>query len=47
MSVEWTDVAALERRDIILVLIGAISAIAAAMAIEAIRPVVERRSKSE
>ena len=47
VSVEWVDVAAQEQRDIILVIIGALSAIAAAMAIEAIRPAVERRAKRD
>jgi len=42
VSIEWVDVAAAERRDVILVTIGALAAIAAAMAIEAIRPFVER-----
>jgi hypothetical protein len=42
VSAEWTDVQAQEQRDIVLVTIGALSAIAAAMAIEAIRPFVER-----
>jgi hypothetical protein len=46
VSVEWVDVTAQEQRDIILVLIGALSAIAAATAIEAIRPAVERRTKA-
>lgn len=41
VSAEWTSVAAAERRDIVLVLIGGLAAIAAAMAIEAIRPFVE------
>jgi hypothetical protein len=44
VSAEWVDVTAQEQRDIVLVLIGALSAIAAATAIEAIRPVVERRT---
>jgi hypothetical protein len=42
VSVDWVDVAASERRDIVLVLIGALAAIGAAMAIEAIRPLIER-----
>jgi hypothetical protein len=46
VSAEWVDVTAQERRDILLVLIGALSAIAAATAIEAIRPAVERRTKT-
>lgn len=44
IAVEWADVGAQERRDIVLVIIGALSAIAAATVIEAIRPVVESRS---
>ncbi len=46
VSAEWVDVTAQEQRDIVLVLIGALSAIAAATAIEAIRPAVERRTKT-
>jgi hypothetical protein len=46
VSAEWVDVTAQEQRDIVLVIIGALSAIAAATAIEAIRPAVERRTKS-
>jgi len=46
VSAEWVDVTAQEQRDIVLVLIGALSAIAAATAIEAIRPAVERRTKA-
>ena len=42
VSVEWVDVTAAERRDVILVTIGALAAIAAAMAIEAIRPFIDR-----
>lgn len=42
VSVEWVDVSAEEQRDIILVTIGALAAIGAAMAIEAIRPFIER-----
>jgi hypothetical protein len=45
VSAEWVDVMAQEQRDIVLVLIGALSAIAAAMIIEGIRPFVESRSK--
>ena len=45
VSAEWVDVTAQEQRDIVLVIIGALSAIAAATAIEAIRPAVERRTK--
>ena len=46
VSAEWVDVTAQEQRDIVLVLIGALSAIAAATAIEAIRPAVERRTNA-
>ena len=42
VAIEWNDVQAEERRDVILVTVGALAAIAAAMAIEAIRPFVER-----
>jgi hypothetical protein len=42
VAIEWNDVSAQERRDIILVIIGALSAITAAVAIEAIRPFIER-----
>jgi hypothetical protein len=42
VSAEWVDVAASERRDIVLVIVGALAAIAAAMAIETIRPFIER-----
>ncbi len=45
VSAEWVDVAASEQRDIVLVIIGALSAIAAAMAIEAIRPIVETQNE--
>jgi hypothetical protein len=45
VSAEWVDAMAQEQRDIVLVLIGALSAIAAAMIIEGIRPFVESRSK--
>jgi hypothetical protein len=41
VSAEWANVTAQEQRDIVLVLVGALAAIAAAMAIEAIRPLVE------
>ena len=41
VSAEWANVTAQEQRDIVLVLVGALAAIAAAMAIEAIRPFVE------
>lgn len=44
VSVEWVDVTAQEQRDIVLVLIGALSAIAAATLIEAVRPIVERHT---
>jgi hypothetical protein len=46
VSIEWDEVLAEERRDIILVVVGALAAIAAAMAIEAIRPFVEREERS-
>ena len=46
VSAEWTDVTAQEQRDIILVLIGALSAIAAATIIEALRPLVEGRKEA-
>jgi hypothetical protein len=42
VSVEWDDVSAEEQRDIVLVTIGALAAIAAAMVIEALRPFIER-----
>jgi hypothetical protein len=42
VSVEWVDVSASEKRDIVLVTVGALAAIGAAMAIEAIRPFIER-----
>lgn len=45
VSAEWVDVTAQEQRDIVLVLIGALSAIAASTVIEAVRPFVERRTK--
>lgn len=45
VTAEWTDEAAAEQRDVILVLIGGLAAVAAAMAIEAIRPSVERRAR--
>lgn len=41
VSADWSDVVAQEERDIVLVTIGALAAIGAAMAIEAIRPFVE------
>jgi hypothetical protein len=47
VSAEWVDVTAQEQRDIVLVIIGALSAIAAATVIEAVRPAVERRTKRE
>ncbi|MBV8117420.1 MAG: hypothetical protein JOZ01_05555 [Candidatus Eremiobacteraeota bacterium] len=46
LTAEWTDVNASEERDIVLVIIGALSAIAAATVIEAIRPSVQARSKT-
>lgn len=45
VSAEWSSVVAQERRDILLVIIGALAAIAAAMAIEAIRPFVEQNQR--
>jgi len=42
VAVDWVDASAQEERDIILVIIGALAAIGAAMAIEAIRPFIER-----
>lgn len=42
VSVEWNDVSAEEQRDIVLVTIGALAAIAAAMIIESVRPFIER-----
>lgn len=45
VSAEWSDVTAQEQRDIVLVVIGALSAIAAALAIETLRPLVERHTK--
>ena len=39
---EWSDVSAQERRDVVLVTIGALAAVIAASAIEAIRPFIER-----
>jgi hypothetical protein len=44
VSVEWTDMIAQEQRDIVLVIIGALSALAAASVIEAIRPRIESKS---
>lgn len=41
VRVDWTDEALQEQRDVVLVLIGGLAAVAAAMAIEAIRPFVE------
>lgn len=46
VSVEWADDAAREQRDILLVLIGGLAAVAAAMAIETIRPSIEKRTGS-
>jgi hypothetical protein len=45
VSAEWSDVLAQEQRDIVLVIVGALSAIAAAMVIEAIRPTIQSRSR--
>lgn len=45
MAAEWADVSAQEQRDIILVIVGALSAIAAATIIEGIRPFIEGKSK--
>lgn len=42
--IQWSDEAALEQRDIILVLIGGLAAIAAATFIEALRPAVKSRA---
>ena len=42
IALEWVDVSAAEERDIVLVVVGALAAISAAMAIEAIRPFIER-----
>jgi hypothetical protein len=42
--VEWSDVAAEEQRDVILVIIGALAAISAATLLEAVRPIVEKVS---
>jgi len=42
VQAEWVEVTAQEHRDILLVIIGALAAIAAATAIEAIRPFIER-----
>ena len=42
LSMEWIDVAAQEQHDIVLVFVGGLAAIAAAMAIEAVRPFIER-----
>ncbi len=44
VAVEWSDVAAEEQRDVILVIIGALAAISAATALEAVRPIVEKLS---
>jgi hypothetical protein len=44
VRVEWNDEAALEERDIILVLIGGLAAVAAATFIESLRPVVKSRA---
>ena len=45
VSAAWSDVVAEERRDIVLVVVGALFAIAAALAIETIRPFVEHGRK--
>jgi hypothetical protein len=45
ISATWSDEAALEQRDVVLVLVGGLAAIGAAMAIEAIRPFVESRDE--
>ena len=47
VSVEWSDLTAQEERDVILVVIGALAAIAAATALEALRPIVERLTHVE
>jgi hypothetical protein len=47
VSVEWSDATAQEKRDVILVIIGALAAIAAATALEALRPIVERLTHTE
>jgi hypothetical protein len=44
VRIEWADQAALEQRDIVLVLIGGLAAIAAAAFIESMRPAVKKRS---
>ena len=41
VSAEWSDVAAQARRDMLLVVIGALAAIAASTGLEAVRPIVE------
>ncbi len=41
ISAEWADVRAEEKRDVFLVIIGALAAIAAATGLEAVRPIVE------
>jgi hypothetical protein len=46
VSLEWSDVNAQQKRDIVLVIVGALSAIAAAMVIEVLRPAVESKAKS-
>ncbi|MBV8262381.1 MAG: hypothetical protein JOY87_00990 [Candidatus Eremiobacteraeota bacterium] len=47
VSVEWSDATAQEERDVILVIIGALAAIAASTALEALRPIVERLTHVE
>ena len=44
VSTEWVDVSAEQLRDIVLIIIGALAAISAALWIETIRPFIERRS---
>ena len=47
ISVEWSDVVAEEKRDVFLVIIGALAAIAASTGLEAIRPIVEHLTRTE
>jgi hypothetical protein len=44
LAIDWADVAAEEQHDVVLVLVGGLAAIAAAMAIEAVRPFIERET---
>jgi hypothetical protein len=44
LAIDWADVAAEEQHDVVLVLVGGLAAIAAAMAIEAVRPFIEREA---